>query len=43
MNNYGLSNEIYEQIIETFKQIPEIKEVLLFGSRARGDYKKTLI
>ncbi len=41
MNKYGISDEIYNQIIEIFKQIPEIKSVKLFGSRARGDYKKT--
>ena len=41
MNNYGISSEIYNEIIETFKKIPELCMVIIFGSRARGDYKKT--
>ena len=41
MNNYGISSEIYNEIIETFKKIPELCTVIIFGSRARGDYKKT--
>lgn len=40
-NKYGLNKDIYNEIIETFKSISEIKRVVLYGSRARGDYKKT--
>ncbi len=40
-NKYGLNKEIYNEIIETFKSISDIKRVILYGSRARGDYKKT--
>lgn len=41
MNEFGITNEVFEQILIVFTQIPEIKKVVLFGSRARGDYKKT--
>lgn len=41
MNKFGISEEIFNEILDTFKQIPEITKVVLFGSRARGDYKKT--
>lgn len=40
-NKYGLNKDIYNEIIETFKSISEIKRVVLYGSRARGDYRKT--
>lgn len=40
-NKYGLNKDIYNEIIEVFKSISEIKRVTLYGSRARGDYKKT--
>ena len=38
---YGISLDIYNEIIKVFKKYDSIKEVYLFGSRARGDYKKT--
>lgn len=34
---YGLSNEIYEKIINIIRKYNY--EFILFGSRARGDYK----
>ncbi len=41
-NNYGLSKTILYTIINVFKNYSNIIEkVLIFGSRARGDYKKT--
>lgn len=36
---YGLSSIELQQIRQVFASQPEVKEVWLFGSRARGDYK----
>lgn len=39
---YGFSKEIFYIIIDVFKKYSDvIEKVLLFGSRARGDFKKT--
>ena len=40
-NKFGIKEKSYQEMLEVFKQIPEIEQVILFGSRARGDYKKT--
>lgn len=40
MNEYGITESSYRLLIETFQQYSEIEEVLLFGSRAKGNYKK---
>ena len=37
---YGLSEETYNKIMEVIKNNEKYK-FILFGSRARGDYKKT--
>ena len=37
---YGISEKSFNQILETFKQYKSVKEVILFGSRAIGNYKK---
>ncbi|WP_247236555.1 nucleotidyltransferase family protein [Telluribacter sp. SYSU D00476] len=37
--NYGLSSADLEAIIEVFKNTPEVEEVILFGSRAKGNYQ----
>ena len=41
MNDYGIKVDAYNQILEVFREIPEVERVILFGSRARGDFKKT--
>ena len=39
---YGFSKEIFYIIIDVFKKYSYVVEkVILFGSRARGDFKKT--
>lgn len=39
---YGFSKEIFYIIIDVFKKYSDvIEKVLLFGSRARGDFKRT--
>jgi len=39
MNAFGISNRSFEYIKNTFESYPEIKEVLVFGSRAKGNYR----
>jgi predicted nucleotidyltransferase len=36
---YGLSQQDINEILKTFKLFPEIDEAILFGSRAKGNYK----
>ena len=39
---YGFSKEIFYIIIDVFKKYSyAIEKVILFGSRARGDFKRT--
>lgn len=37
---YGLSDKIITKIIQVFTQFPQIEEAILYGSRAKGNYKK---
>jgi len=37
---YGLRDSDIVHIIDAIQQFPEIAEVILFGSRAKGNYKK---
>ncbi|MBU0507151.1 MAG: nucleotidyltransferase domain-containing protein [bacterium] len=39
--NFGLKQEILNQITQVFKKYLNIKEVYIYGSRARGNFKKT--
>ena len=36
---YGLSNQTLQKIRDIFVQYPQVEEVVLYGSRAGGDYK----
>lgn len=38
---FGLTKSELEQIYKIFKSVPEIKQVLIFGSRAMGNYRRT--
>ena len=38
-NAFGLTNRDMKTLLDTFAKYPEIKEVHLFGSRAKGNYK----
>jgi predicted nucleotidyltransferase len=41
MNNpFGISDKSYTLLVETFTKQPLIEEVVIFGSRAKGNYKK---
>jgi len=36
---YGLSDETVEKITKVFVQFPTIEKVMLYGSRAKGNYR----
>ena len=36
---YGLTLEEYESIINVFRTSPEVEKAILFGSRAKGNFK----
>ncbi len=40
MDKFGLKSQIIEDIKEILKKYPEVEKAVIFGSRARGDYKK---
>ena len=40
-NKYGIKEKTYLEILKIFQDTIEVKKVILFGSRARGDYKQT--
>ena len=40
MNPFGITNKSFQLLMGTFAEIPQIEEVVLFGSRAKGTYKK---
>lgn len=39
MNNFGLPERTINELIEYFKSKPEIEQVKIFGSRAKGNYR----
>ncbi len=39
MNPFGITPKSYQLIQDTFPKYPEIEEVIIFGSRAKGTYK----
>ena len=39
MSHFGLSSDNINKINLIFNQYPEINEVLIFGSRAKGNYR----
>ena len=40
MNEFGLSEKTTNILTEFFKKFPEVDEVKIYGSRAKGNYKK---
>lgn len=36
---FGLTDKEIQGLRQIFTSVPEVKEVILYGSRARGDYK----
>lgn len=41
MINIGIKETVKKALIEIFKKYKSVEKVLLFGSRARGNFKKT--
>ena len=39
MNQFGISEKSYQLILGFFPKFPEVEKVLVFGSRAKGNYK----
>lgn len=37
---YGLKDQTLEQIFSVFKTFPEIEKAVIYGSRAKGNYKE---
>lgn len=37
--SFGLKEEVIQKIRSVFASFPEIKEAILYGSRAKGNYK----
>ncbi|MBA2498652.1 MAG: nucleotidyltransferase domain-containing protein [Chitinophagaceae bacterium] len=40
MNPFGISNKSYQLILSTLGKYSEVEEVIIFGSRAKGNYKQ---
>lgn len=40
MDKFGLEPKIIEDIKNILKKYPEVEKAVIFGSRARGDYRK---
>lgn len=36
---YGLKDEVVEAICKIFQKYPEVEKVILYGSRAKGNFK----
>ena len=39
MNHFGISIQSYQLLRQTLKTVPEIEKAIIFGSRAKGNYK----
>ena len=39
--NYGLSSEVVAKLHSVFIKYPEIEKVVLYGSRAKGNFRKS--
>ena len=39
MNTFGISEPSFHHLIETFRKHPQIEEVIIFGSRAKGTHE----
>ncbi len=37
--NFGITDKSYQLLIDTFSKQTEVEQVIIFGSRAKGNYK----
>jgi predicted nucleotidyltransferase len=40
MNNFGLPQNVYDEMVNALNRFPEIKHAKIFGSRAKGTHKR---
>ena len=40
LEKYGLSDSVIDRITSVFTRFPEVDKAVLYGSRAKGNYKK---
>ena len=40
MNKFGLPDYVFDEIIAVLRRYPSIKSAKIFGSRAKGNYKR---
>lgn len=40
MEKFGLKEKVIQDIVEILKKYEEVEKAVIFGSRARGDYRK---
>ena len=40
-NKFGINSDSFNEMLMLFKEFEDLEKVYIFGSRARGDYKKT--
>ncbi len=40
MNPFGITDKSFRLLTEAFNRYPEVEEVLVFGSRAKGNYQR---
>lgn len=40
MNAFGIADKSFQLLLDTFIHYSQVEEVILFGSRAKGNYKK---
>ena len=40
MGKYGLSDSVIDRIITVFSRFPEVDKAVLYGSRAKGNFKR---
>jgi predicted nucleotidyltransferase len=39
-NTFGISEKSYDLILSIFKNYPEVETVIIFGSRAKGNFRQ---
>lgn len=39
MNPFGIADFSYSQLLHTLQQFPEVEKAVIFGSRAKGNYR----
>jgi len=40
LNDFGLPHDVFEDVLDTIRSYSEIKSAKIFGSRAKGNYKR---